>query len=307
MNLKDFKIGIVGRGVVGEATAKAYRDHVAEVRCYDVDNKKVTHTFEQTLQSDLIFVCLPTPQAAVMGRRDCDISIVESFFSRVHRSQRHFVLRSTVPIGFTESMKKKYDLPQIVHSPEFLTARTAEHDAENPSINLIGETNRTSCQSYAGNLLFELYQLRFPDVPCYTLYASETEAVKLFLNGFFAVKIAYFNEIKKLSDRHSLSWDDVKNTMLAEGRINPNHTEVPGPDGMPGFGGACLPKDLNSLISQIEELGLAATMTAAAELRNRAVDRPLTWAVRSLDPSEMPVFQAVKENCYHPYDLGGSD
>jgi len=98
--------------------------------------------------------------------------------------------------------------------------------------------------------------------------SSESEAVKLFTNGFFSVKLAYMNEIALYSRKVGLEWEKVIAGIMADGRIAHSHTKVPGPDGKYGFGGECLPKDLNNLITCIEQAGCMAHMTRSASERN---------------------------------------
>ena len=95
--------------------------------------------------------------------------------------------------------------------------------------------------------------------------SDESEAVKLMQNGFSAVKIAFFNEMRCLADDRGLDWTRVMDGLLAGGWINPAHTQVPGPDGKRGFGGGCLEKDLANLI---DHFGYETLVTRAAYRRN---------------------------------------
>lgn len=256
------KIGVVGGGVVGQAVARTYLEH-AEVKVYDVVKTKATHSFDETLQCDLVFVCLPTPQKA--AALTVELSALETFFRAVRGKHTNLVLRSTVPIGLTGALRAKYNLPNLVHSPEFLTARCANTDAQIPARNIIGGPT-CDCRT----VLFDLYDRRFPGVPIFVMESDESEAVKLIVNGFFAVKIAFFNEIRSLTDERGMNWESVIAGVLSDGRISHSHTKVPGPDGF-GFSGACLPKDLANLISCIESDDQAAALvTRAAYVRNIA-------------------------------------
>lgn len=277
------KIGIVGAGTVGRATARTYLEHVEEVRVYDVVKERSTHDLREVLETDLIFVCLPTPQVQEGDSRgmiplSCDTEIIYGFFRHVKSSilgpipeggwcSRNFVLRSTVPIGTTNRLAAHFGLTNLVHSPEFLTARCAVTDAHIPSRNIIGvsDLGRWSSCCY---LLAKLYRERFHGVFLHVMSSDESEAVKLFLNGFFATKIAYFNEVRTLADKLGLDWDRVMEGVLSDGRIAHSHTKVPGPDGKFGFGGSCLPKDLSSLVYQLTSNELPAFVTVGAALRN---------------------------------------
>lgn len=262
--MKDLVVGVVGGGVVGRATARTYLEHVREVRVYDQVKERSTHRVTDVLKSDIIFICLPTPKS--QDSLACDTSTIFNFFqtAREYNPFGRYVLRSTVPIGTTRHLAEKYQLPNLVHSPEFLTARCSLTDALIPSRNIIGFPIENRC----GDLLGDLYQNRFPSVPLYEMSSDESEACKLFLNGFFATKVSYFNEVRHLADKLGLDWERVMDGILSDGRITHSHTQVPGPDGRRGFGGSCLPKDLSSLVYQIVAAGLDASVTNAARLRN---------------------------------------
>lgn len=242
-------IGVIGNGTVGHALSRCYMESHT-VRVWDVVPEKATHSLNEVLRSDIVFLTLPTPQKA--GSLECDLSTIEDFCNMLGGSvpNGNYVLRSTVPIGTTKALRKKYSLPNLVHSPEFLTARCAVTDAMLPARNIIGwkfaGKEWWEC-SPCGKILESLYLDRFPGIPVHTISSDESEAVKLFCNAFFATKIAFFNEINLLSEKMGLDWPTVLNGMLSDGRISHSHTQVPGPDGSYGFGGACLIKDLAML------------------------------------------------------------
>ena len=281
MNIGDMRIGIVGGGVVGRATARTFLEHVKEVRVYDVVKERSTHNFDDTIgrwdsSVDLVFLCLPTPQE--QNSLGCYLGHVDDVCGELSRIQAkgNYVLRSTVPIGTTRRLREKYNLPNLVHSPEFLTARCAVEDAHLPARNVIGEPDWKGdgpFRSVCANHLVRLYNLRFPGVPVYPLSSDESEAVKLMQNSFFAVKVAFWNECRALADKMGLDWNSLLPAILADGRIGSSHTKVPGPDGKRGFGGTCLPKDLANLIQCIQDTGLRAPLCAAAHSRNQLMDR----------------------------------
>jgi len=275
------RVGIIGGGVVGQATARAFLEHVEEVRVYDKDPTRRTDSGDGTLDCDVIFICLPTP-----AKEDgsCDTRFVEQQCSYLHEHRRkNFVLKSTVPIGFTKSMTKKYGLENLVHSPEFLTARCAAADAQMPTRNVIGVPNSDLPRTqYEMMPIVKLYEKRWPHTPILRMSSSESEAVKLAQNAFFAIKVSFWNEVRALCKKLELDYDVVLNAILADGRIHPSHTMVPGPDGKLGFGGACLPKDLQNLIHCFSGAGICAYTLHAAELTNKQVrddPRPNSSAV----------------------------
>jgi len=246
------KIGIIGNGVVGNATARTYVEH-HEVRVYDVIKERCLHTRDEVFECDIIFICVHE-------------AFVEMVLRGVLPEERHrnLVIKSTVPIGTTKRLAKEYQLSNLIHSPEFLTARCAVTDAQLPARNIIGTPKVNGLAIYtAAYDVAELYEKRFPGVPILHMDSNESEAVKLFTNGFFSVKVAYFNEIYNLTNEWGMDWDIVRAGILSDGRIAHSHTTIPGPTGV-GIGGVCLPKDLRTLVRQIGEAELFSNICEAA-------------------------------------------
>lgn len=264
------RIGVIGGGTVGHATARCYMEN-HEVRVFDTNPALRTHSGDQVLECDLIFICLPTPQQ--VDHLNCDTSILEQQFSYLgtpeHRD-KNYVLRSTVPVGFTKLMWKKHHFSNLVHSPEFLTARCAVTDAQLPARNIIGTVNHPGAVGHKCSVELQfLYRARFPGIQIHKMSSDGSEMVKLMTNAFFAVKIAFFNEMHWFAEQSGLNWDRVLEGVLSDGRISHSHTSVPGPDGRCGFGGGCLPKDLANLIA----CGMSPPCNLGMALCRAALDR----------------------------------
>ena len=254
------RLGIVGNGVVGHATARVFMEH-HEVLVYDILSGKATHKLGEVMECDLVFLCLPTPMDATSLAPD--VSIIESFCAAHRNRVTPIAIRSTVPVGTTARLADVFNLPGLVHNPEFLTARCAVTDAHLPSRNIVGGP-----QSAASVKFMRLYRDRFPGTPCLHMSSNDSEAVKYATNTFFAVKVALMNELRAFADKAGIKWENLLAGLLADGRIAYSHTKVPGPDGRRGFGGTCLPKDLAGMIHQMEALGLSAAVCRAAMERN---------------------------------------
>lgn len=237
------KLGVIGGGFVGNATARVFMEHCeGGAKVYDIDSRKASHSLDEVLACDFVFVCLPTPEGED-GK--CNTSIVEEFVASLAGKQHGaIVLRSTLPIGFTLDLSRQSGVP-LIHSPEFLTARCAVTDAHTPARMIVG---RTDAEIDASKLA-ELYRQRFPGVPVIECTSTESEAIKLIQNAFFAVKVWFFNEARLTCSGMGANWEAVRQGLLSDGRIAHAHTQVPGPDGRWGFGGACLPKDLANFAS----------------------------------------------------------
>lgn len=248
------KLGVIGGGVVGKATARCFLEHVEEVRVYDLVKELSTHSKSDTLASDLVVVCLPESEC-------------EDFFRRCPSGM--YVLRSTVPVGFTKRISEEQHHSNLVHWPEFLTERCALTDAQMPARNVVGLPFYPD-SNLSASLLFDLLRRRFPGVPLHLATSDESEAIKLMTNSFFAAKVSLFNEFRSFCDRKGMNWQRVLEGVLADGRIAHSHTQVPGPDGKRGYGGKCLPKDLHSLIRCMMETDLLlAPILNAVQVRNR--------------------------------------
>tara|TARA_R110002020_G_scaffold437874_1_gene648220 strand:+ start:2023 stop:2862 length:840 start_codon:yes stop_codon:yes gene_type:complete len=269
------KLGIIGRGFVGNAIFQGL-NHYYDLMVYDVDPKKSTNTFEEVIGCDLVFLSVPTPMHKDTG--ECDLTYIESVFDKVVEIQNRnksctFVIKSTVPVGTTEELNTKYnEQVKIIHSPEFLTARTAATDFICPSRHIIG-----GHPSRGTDKLKEVYESRFPGVPCYVMSSKESEFVKYFANCFFATKVSYFNEMAVFAKAHNLNWEKVIEGVMSDGRIGISHYQVPGHDGNPGFGGTCFPKDINALIKSFENVGADPLLLKAAWERNLSVRDEKDW------------------------------
>ena len=265
------KIGIIGKGFVGNAIFQGL-NHYYDLKVYDIDPKRSASTFEEAVGSDLVFLCVPTPMHKDTG--ECDLSYIESVFEKVDQTTCSciFVIKSTVPVGTTKKLNEKYKNIKIIHSPEFLTARTAVTDFICPSRHIVGG----EAENGTGRLK-QIYEERFPGVPCQTMTSDESEFVKYFANCFFATKVSYFNEMAIFARAHGLDWDKVIQGVMSDGRIGISHYQVPGFDGSFGFGGTCFPKDINALIKSFEEVGADPVLLKAAWKRNLLVRDNKDW------------------------------
>lgn len=240
-------IGVIGGGFVGRAVARGFMEH-AEVRVHDIDEKRSTHSWEDAVDTDFIFICLPTEHSQ---NRDepYDMGPINSFFEKYSgwreagSERRSIVIKSTVPVGTTQKLSEKYGHEaDIVHSPEFLTARCSLVDYQTPARLIVGVPKSWKSRDHIE--IMHLYSNRFPGVPVHKVRSDESEMIKLACNSFFATKVAFFNTVYRACGHRGLDFEKVREGMLSDGRIAHAHTQVPGPDGKMGFGGTCLPKDL---------------------------------------------------------------
>jgi len=232
-------VGIIGNGFVGESQAFAFSP-TADVRVYDIDPLKATHTLEETLEQEFIFVALPTPMRTDGAQ---DISYIERFFESITpKEDTIFIIKSTVLPGTTEELIQKYGY-NIVFCPEFLTERTAKLDMMTQARIIFGGDESLTKR------VQELFNERFMNRHIIHTDSKTAEYIKYMNNTFFATKVAVMNEFYRLGMEIGVNWDDALYGFASDGRIGDSHLHVPGPDGRLGYGGTCFPKDVNALIS----------------------------------------------------------
>ena len=243
------KIGIVGRGFVGSAVEFGFSSQTgcnAEVRIYDKEPSKSTHTLEETINgSDFIFLSVPTP-SNLDGSMHLGIlkEVLQEIQDINKRKDNIILIRSTVIPGTTSKLCKQFTKLNIVFNPEFLTERSAKFDFINQSrFILVGRKINTG-------RVAELYRWRFGDsVPCIETNFNTAEMIKYMNNCFFATKVSFLNEMKQVADKCDVDWNMAIEGFVRDGRVGHTHLSVPGPDGKFGFGGSCFPKDVQAMIN----------------------------------------------------------
>jgi len=255
------KIGVIGNGFVGNAIYQNFKDKVL-AHVYDTNPDRCLNSFEETINSDIIFVCLPTP---MMESGECNLSFVENFFKSVPKTNGLFVIKSTVPIGTTDKLCKLRSDLKIVHNPEFLTAVNAVEDFRNSDRNIIGGKQEW-CLELKG--FFDMF---FPTMPIQIVESKESETIKYFCNSYLASKVAFFNNLYEICDKFGMNFDSVKAGVVSDRRIGAAHTKVPGPDGLMGFGGYCFPKDINALIKTLDEHNIDSSLFSSVWEYNKKV------------------------------------
>jgi UDPglucose 6-dehydrogenase len=248
------KIGVVGVGIVGGATAKILgKKH--ELFLYD--KFKIEYNSEEKIKNlvanaEVIFICVPTPMK-ITGEIDYSsvYNSMDQLMEEVIRTNRNpqeilVTIRSTAVSGTTDKLAEKYPF-RFAFNPEFLREKYAIEDMENTEKVIIGANEEKSiCQ------LKEIYQTLFPNAKYVIVKRKEAEMIKYAANVTLASQIAIANEIYNICKATGVDYDIVRKAILLDGRIG-NNTEVPGPDGDFGFGGKCFPKDLKALIRIAQE------------------------------------------------------
>jgi len=265
------KIGIVGNGYVGGATALLKNRNV-EVLVYDIDAEKCSPkgiSMDDIAGCSFVFVCVPTPMDQD-GK--CSLVLVEGVIDDL--ASRGFdkgraVIKSTVPVGTSRRLGTMF-------MPEFLTEQNWKHDFLSQKTWILGTNER---DDKIRDEIYAIFDAAWHDGvlthrPHMTFSTTEeAELTKYVRNTFLATKVAFFNEIEHFCRTANVSYRKVRELTLYDDRIGDTHTSVPGPDGKRGFGGTCFPKDISSLLHQILDKGMVSYVLMAARNRNIDVDR----------------------------------
>lgn len=271
-------IGIIGNGFVGSAIVNAFKNNF-NIKINDKDLSRSNSTLEETLESDVVFVCVPTPMKNASGT-ECNLSILKSVLDEINiknKNKNIIVIKSTVPPGTTQELQEKYPSLNLLHSPEFLTAKNAKQDFIDASRHIFGIPHYGNNK---GNfdLIIEIFKTHFPKSKIISMSSNESELVKYICNCFLATKVSFFNEMRLLCDKLNLNWKTIMSGVLTDERIGISHTNVPGHDGYRGFGGTCFPKDINALIHFMVYNQIDPMVLKAAWEQNKNVREVWDWA-----------------------------
>lgn len=245
-------VGICGLGFVGEAihaflnkfkhSSLNENNLIQDILVYDKYRK--INTLDTLFNADILYLCIPTPYDEQLQSYNMDEIDNTLFLLAELKYTGIILLKSTVLPNYCVNINKQYPGLQVVHNPEFLTARTAEEDFEQQNHIILGYTEQSQS---AIQTVTDFYKTLFPCALLSINSANESALTKLACNSFYATKVQFFTELYLLCDQIGVEFNTVKNLMLQNNWINPMHTVIPGPDGQLSFGGACLPKDISAL------------------------------------------------------------
>lgn len=265
------KIGIVGYGYVGKAVEYGFKPK-NEILIHDkflpsLPLKKLVESAE------IIFVCVPTPMDAKYSK--IDLSIVESVISDITKlakklkKQPIIVIKSTVVPGTTRKLGKKYNYPEILFNPEFLTEANYLFDFVNPDRIIVGGD-----VDWVRRKLVDLYRTSFNNPPIFQTDPTTAEMVKYMANTYLATKVIFANEMFNLCEKLGIKYEEMKKMTVADKRIYDSHLDI---TTQRGFGGKCFPKDTVALLGLAKEVGIELSVLESAWKKNLKIRKVYDW------------------------------